>query len=353
MERLDRRSLLFAALLSLLILGNLFLLAELNPLIQKVFSFLKTVLFPFFMALIISYVLNPLVTMISGRNVPRSVAVTLIYAVFFVSLTVILMNVIPILGKQLRELAAHLPEWNERLQAYMHKLGDGKRALPYSVQDSIDGSLDKIEKSLSHGMEHALLGLKEVIQTLLLWLFIPFVVFYMLKDFKAMERSIVLFLPKSNRRRWIRLFRDVDEALGHYIRGQLLVCLVVGVLAYTGYMMIGLDYALLLASIVALTNIIPFIGPIIGAAPAVLIGLSESWKLALFALTVNVFVQFIESNIVSPQIVGRSLNIHPLVIIFALLVGGQTGGLLGLILAVPAVAVGKVILAHLVRHKAG
>ena len=119
-------------------------------------------------------------------------------------------------------------------------------------------------------------------------------------------------------------------------RGQLLVCLVVGILAYVGYMLIGLPYALLLASIVGLMNVIPYLGPFIGAAPAVLVGLSESWKLALFVVAVNVVVQILESNVVSPQIVGRTLKLHPLVIILALLIGGQLGGILGLILAVPS-----------------
>lgn len=346
MNRINQRSLLFAGFLSLLVLANLFLLAELSPLIAKLLTFLKTVLFPFFIAMIISYLLNPVVTLLSSRMVPRSVAVILIYATFLVSTLVLSMNLIPLLSTQIRELTEHFPEWNQRVQMWLHNMVDSKSALPLSVQDGIDGSLNKLEDSLSGSIENLLVGLRGTIGQLFIWLLIPFVVFYMLKDFKAMERSAVLFLPKKNRRKWLRLFRDIDDALGNYIRGQLLVCIVVGVLAYIGYVVVGLPYAFLLASFVGLMNIIPYLGPFIGAAPAVLVGISESWKLALLVLVVNVVVQILESNVVSPQIVGRTLHLHPLVIILALIIGGQLGGILGLILAVPAFAVCKVVLEH-------
>lgn len=347
MERINQRSLLFGALISLLVLANLYLLGQLSPLIANVFVFLKTVLFPFFIAMIISYVLNPIVTLLSSRMVPRSVAVILIYATFLASTLVILMNVIPLLGTQIRELNEHLPEWNDRVRLWIHSMVDGKSALPHSVQLGIDNSLNKLEQSLSGGVENILIGLRGTIGQLFIWMLIPFVVFYMLKDFKAIERSTVLFLPKKNRRKWIRLFRDIDDALGNYVRGQLLVCAAVGLMAYIGYMIIGLPYAFLLASIVGVMNVIPYLGPFIGAAPAFLVGISESWRLALLVLLVNLIIQVLEGNIVSPQIVGRTLRLHPLMIILALIVGGELGGILGLILAVPTLAAIKVVLEHI------
>lgn len=351
MDRMNQKSLLFGALISLLILGNVLLLAKLGPLISQLFTFFKLVLFPFFIAMIISYVLNPIVSLLSSRMVPRTAAVILIYATFLVSILVILLNVLPLLGNQIREVNENLPIWNERMQVWVHNLVDGKNALPHSVRDGIDGSLNKMEVSFANHIENFLIGLRGKISQLFIWLLIPFVVFYMLKDFKVMERSITLFLPKKNRMMWLRIFRDIDDALGNYVRGQLIVCIVVGFLAYIGYILIGLPYALLLASIVGVMNIIPYLGPFIGAAPAVLVGLSESWKMALFALIVNVCVQMVEGSIVSPQIVGRTLRLHPLMIILALIVGGELGGLLGLLLAVPAFAVIKVLLEHLITYR--
>src|SRR5690606_33646614 len=121
-------------------------------------------------------------------------------------------------------------------------------------------------------------------------------------------------------------------------------------LAYIGYLVIGLPYALLLAALVALFNIIPYLGPFFGAIPAILVALSVSYKMVFYVIIVNLVVQMLEGNVISPQIVGRTLHMHPLLIIFALLVGGEVGGILGMILAVPFFAVGKVILEHVALH---
>lgn len=121
-------------------------------------------------------------------------------------------------------------------------------------------------------------------------------------------------------------------------------------------MMIGMPFALLLAGVVAVCNIIPYLGPFLGAAPALVAATTISWKMVLFVLLVNMLCQTIESNVISPQVVGRSLHLHPMLIIFALLVGGEIAGVPGLILAVPLFAVMKVIIQHFftyyVRRKA-
>src|SRR5690606_12865398 len=110
---------------------------------------------------------------------------------------------------------------------------------------------------------------------------IPFLVFYMLKDFKLIERTTLTFVPKKHRRESIRLLIDIDHALGNYVRGQFTVCLIVGVLAYIGYWIIGMQYPLLLASIVAVFNIIPYLGPFIGAAPALLMASTISMQIVI------------------------------------------------------------------------
>ncbi|HEU4964788.1 MAG TPA: AI-2E family transporter, partial [Bacilli bacterium] len=179
---------------------------------------------------------------------------------------------------------------------------------------------------------------------------IPFLVFYMLKDLKVLERTVVAFFPRQNRREIVRLIRSIDEALGNYIRGQLMVAAAVGLGTYIGLVIVDMPYALLLALIVAITNIIPYIGPFIGAAPAILLALTVSPTMALKVAIVNLVMQQLEGNLISPLLIGRQLKLHPMLIIFALLLGGEMFGIVGLILAIPVVAVGKVILQHVVLH---
>src|SRR5690606_11755099 len=147
-----------------------------------------------------------------------------------------------------------------------------------------------------------------------------------------------------------RMLLDIDRALGQYIRGQLIVAVIVGALAYLGYWLIGMPYALLLAGIVSIFNIVPYIGPFFGAAPAILMAATVSWKMVLYVVIVNTIVQILEGNVVSPQVVGRTLHMHPLSIILALLIGGELAGIVGLILAVPCLAVLKVILQHVRQY---
>ena len=147
---------------------------------------------------------------------------------------------------------------------------------------------------------------------------VPFLAFYILKDFDVFERAVIHYVPKSHRKNTVRLLKDIDEALGSYIRGQLLVCLIVGILAYIGYLLVGMPYALLFASIVAITNVIPYLGPFIGAAPALLMASTVSVKMMLLVVIVNTVCQILEGNIISPQVVGRTLHLHPLADYFCL-----------------------------------
>lgn len=328
-------------LLGLIILYFIWLL---RPMFFRIFEFLKAVFAPFAIALIISYVLNPVVRMLGGRKVPRTAAVLLIYAVFLTSLSVVLMNVIPMFIEQLEELGEHLPELTMHTQQMMDSWNTG--FLPGSIRMGMNNWFFQFENRLANGISAFLDNIGTTIGVVFNAFIIPFLIFYILKDFEVIERLIIQYLPRSRRKSIINLLKEIDEALGNYIRGQLLVCVIIGVLAYIGYIIIGMPFALLMAGVVAICNIIPYLGPFLGAAPAMVVATTISWKMVLLVLLVNMVCQMIESNVISPQVVGRTLHLHPLLIIFALLVGGEIAGIPGLILAVPFFAVIKVIIQH-------
>lgn len=166
-----------------------------------------------------------------------------------------------------------------------------------------------------------------------------------------MKKTVWYLTPKSWRKRGSAFLRDVDDSLGDYIRGQLLVCLILGVIAGISFWVFGLPYPLILGLISGVTNVIPYFGPFIGAVPALLIAMTISVK-AVLVVVITVFIlQFMEGNILSPFIVGRSLKMHPVVIMLALLAGGELAGIVGMILAVPATAVLKVMVIHFLRMR--
>ncbi|GAB6929417.1 AI-2E family transporter [Paenibacillus sp. JCM 10914] len=320
----------------------------LRPLFMDVYRFLKAILAPFLIAMIISYVLNPIVCMLSDRKVPRSMAVLLIYAVFLTSLAVILINMIPMLIRQLEELNEHLPELTMNAQSLMSNLDS--RLLPPGVRTGMNNWFFQMEGRLAGGISAFMDNIGNTINVLFNILIVPFLIFYILKDFEVFQRTAVSYLPRTHRKSIVTLLKEIDTALGNYVRGQFLVCLIIGVFAYVGYIIIGMPYALLLASIVAVFNIIPYLGPFLGAAPALIMASTISWKMVLLVAVVNMICQTLESNVISPQVVGRKLHMHPLLIIFALLVGGELAGTVGLILAVPVFAVIMVLLQHFFNY---
>jgi len=349
MERFFRQRLFVWLVYALLIMAALYLLMLISPAIKAVYSFASAVLAPFVIAMIISYVLNPIVNLLNARRVPRTAAVLLIYAVFFVSITVILMNLIPVFVKQLKELDEYLPQLGFKAQYYMDSVNRSE-LLPPSVREGLNQAIREVERSVSESISRFVEHIGSTINAVFVGFIVPFLVFYILKDFKLIERTALAIVPKKHRLESIRLLIDIDQALGNYVRGQFIVCVVIGVLAYIGYWLIGMPYPLLLASIVALFNIIPYLGPFLGAAPALLMAATISLKMVALVAVVNIVVQTLESNVISPQVVGRKLHMHPLVIIFVLLVGGELAGIVGLILAVPMFAVIKVVFQHLYAH---
>ncbi|WP_284637986.1 AI-2E family transporter [Paenibacillus silviterrae] len=349
MDRFKNNHLFTGMIYTLLALFILFMLLQIKPIIVSVYDFLREVLTPFVIAMIISYVLNPVVTLLNARKVPRTIAVLLIYALFFTSLTVVMMNMIPIFLKQLQELNEHMPDLAFKAQSLVDDLND-LQFLPDSVRLGINTSLAKVEDGISLAIADYIKEIGTTINTLFLIFIIPFVAFYILKDFQLIEKTALAIVPKAHRKSIVTMLVDIDTALGNYIRGQFLVCVIIGVLAYIGYWLIGMPYALLLACVVGIFNIVPYLGPFLGAAPALIVASTISIKMVMLVALVNLACQILEGNVISPQVVGRSLKMHPLLIIFALLVGGEFAGVVGLILAVPFFAVMKVILQHVFMY---
>lgn len=344
------KSRLFISIVTALLLSILlYMLYLLSPLFGYVFRFLKAVFTPFLIAIIISYLLNPIVNLLHKRKVPRTVAVLLIYTIFIASIAVIFMNIIPVFMIQLKELNEHLPELTEKVQRIFDAIYKNK-ALPDAIRNGIDQSLFELENRTSQWISDWVSSITSTIDVVFIIFIVPFLAFYMMKDYKLIEKTVLALVPSKYRTTAVRLVINIDQALGNYIRGQLTVCMIVALLAYIGYSWIKLPYPLLLAIFVALLNIVPYLGPFLGAAPALLVASTVSVKAVLLVALINLMIQIFEGNVLGPQIVGKTLQIHPLMIIFVLIIGGELAGIVGLILAVPIYAVIKVISRHFVAY---
>lgn len=333
--------------LILLSLLSIYMFVKLKPLWLPIVDIIYIVFPPLMISGFITYLLHPIIEKLHKGGLKRPYAILLIFSLFFGSVGYGLYVGIPVLIGQIKDLINNLPFLTEKVQSMINSLYWQTADLPEGVHDRLDEALLTVQKGIDKLLNNILSGLKGLISSVILFVIIPFLVFYFLKDFHLIKKTVWYLTPKKFRSEGRRLLRDIDETLGNYIRGQLLVCLAVGIVAVVSLWLAGMKYPLILGTIVGLTNIIPYFGPLIGALPTLIIAYTDSTNMVIIVIVIIFGIQLLEGNLLSPLIVGRTLHMHPVLIIFALLIGGELNGVIGLLLAVPILAVIKVALLHL------
>ncbi|MFC4077146.1 AI-2E family transporter [Salinithrix halophila] len=337
----------------LLIFLIIFLGTKIDFIFQPLVVLVQTLFFPFLFAGILYYLFRPVVNALERRKVPRVLSILLIYLLFIGLVTLAVFLGGPPLSKQVTELVEKVPDLIDNLKVQLQNLQKNPYVNNYQEQFSLEKTTSQFTQYLSDSFTSIVTNIANFIGIItgivIVFVTVPFILFYMLKEGEKAPQQVLRLLPSSQRMEGQKILTDMDKAVSSYIQGQVLVSFCVGVLIYIGYLVIGLDYSLLLALIAMLTNIIPFIGPLIGTIPAVIVALIGSPLMVLKVLLVVIIAQQVESNFISPQVMGRTLNIHPLTIILLLLVAGSLGGFLGLLLAVPTYAILKVIVSHTYR----
>lgn len=321
-----------------------------------IFVILGKVLVPFMIAGFIIYLVHPIVEKMESKNIPRSLSVLFIFSIILISLIITIMKGTPYL---LREGEAFLEQLPEMAKTYREIIGSIYQQISYfpeTFQSQINQWIHKGEATIAESVEELGSVLMKGLDWILLLFVIPFIVFYGLKDYPFLQKTVWFITPKKMRKKGKELIKELDQTLGSYIRGQIIVSLVVGFLSWLGFWIVDMPYAVLLAIFIGLMNIIPYFGPILGSVPVVLLSLTESIHLMILGLVIVFIVQIVEGNVLSPVIIGKSIHTHPLLIIFVLILGSEIAGIIGLILAVPILAIIKVLILHwrkIIRERKG
>lgn len=264
-------------------------------------------------------------------------------------------NLVPAVSKQFTALANDLPRYADKTLDFFNDMAHSSQYQwvideQSDLLETIEDKLIQFANTLPNRITTSITSIVGVIANITVILVtVPFLLFYMFKDGHKFPESLTKFLPVSYRDEGLVVLKETGETLSAYIQGQVTVALAVGTLSFIGYMIIDLKYALILALVVAVTNIIPYVGPIIGGTPAVIVALFDSPTKALLVLLVIVIAQQIEGNVLSPLILGKSLDTHPATIIILLLAAGNLAGILGMVLAIPTYAVVKTIVLNIVK----
>ncbi|MNI26836.1 pheromone autoinducer 2 transporter [compost metagenome] len=178
---------------------------------------------------------------------------------------------------------------------------------------------------------------------------VPIILYYMLKESEHIPSSILHIIPSRYQRDGKKVISEIDSALSGFIVGRVWITFLLGVMTYIGFISIGLPYSLLLTLVASGLNLIPYIGPLLGAVPVLIVAFTHSPSMVFWAAIVMIVTQQIENNLLSPHIYGKNLEIHPLTTIILLLVAGEFSGIIGVILAIPAYMVFKIIITHVYR----
>ncbi|WP_421385227.1 AI-2E family transporter [Bacillus salacetis] len=352
---MSKKSLQFWLIQILLIVSIVFVSTKISFLFHPITIFITTLFFPILITLFLYFLLNPIVNYLQRFKVPRVVAILIIYVLIIGLLVLAIGNIVPTITKQFTALANELPQYASKTISYFESLSrsDEFRDFMTEQQDLLDTAQERLVAfandlpTLITGSFQNLLGLVANIAIILVT--VPLLLFYMFKDGHKFPVAVSKWLPAEYRKEAMTIMKETGSTLAAYIQGQVTVGLFVGILSLIGYLIIDLRFALVLAITVSVTNIIPYVGPLIGGAPAVIVGLFESPTKALLVLLILVIAQQVEGNILSPLILGKTLDTHPATIIILLLAAGNLAGVLGMILAVPTYAVIKTIIINLIK----
>ncbi|MCB2129481.1 MAG: AI-2E family transporter [Rhodobacteraceae bacterium] len=302
---------------------------------------LGNVILPFIVGGAVAYFLDPVADRLEAAGMSRSAATALIsiFALFVFILLALL--VVPMLVRQLIGLINSAPDIAARLQAFLTEKFPTLLDEQGVVRDTL-GAIGQTVKARGGELAQGLLSSAlSVLNALLFIVVVPVVAFYLLLDWDTMIARIDALLPRDHSGTIRAIARDIDRVLAGFVRGQVSVCLILGTFYASTLMLAGLDFGLIVGAIAGLITFIPYIGALIGGALAIGLALFQFWgEWASIALVAGIFAvgQFLEGNIITPRLVGKSVGLHPVWLLFALSAFGTVFGFVGMLVAVPVAA---------------
>ncbi|EAF5657574.1 AI-2E family transporter [Listeria innocua] len=339
-------------LIFLLVALDIYVLTKIAFIFDPLMVILKTVAAPIILAGISYYLFNPVIDWLEKKKWKRGWAIALLYLVIIGLIILLFSFVIPAVKDQIVSLFKSFPGYWDQITQKFDEFS--RSSLFDQIKDKLSTNMSDIMKTLSTKgtsvINSAITSIGSIVGTVtevvLAIVTTPLVLFYLLKDGKKLPDFLLKMLPVNGRAHTRQVLGEANHQISSYIRGQIIVSLCIGILLFIGYLIIGLPYALTLAIIAACTSIVPYLGPAIAITPAIIIAIVTSPWLLIKLIIVWCVVQLLEGKFISPQVMGKTLKVHPITILFVILVAGNLFGILGVIFAVPGYAVLKVVVTH-------
>ncbi|WP_152045596.1 AI-2E family transporter [Aureimonas psammosilenae] len=331
-SRLLRRQVLFWSLAALVLVTLLF-----------VFS---SILLPFVLAMCLAYFLDPVADAFERLGLSRLMATLLILVLFVVLLVAFVLVVAPVIASQFNSFAQNLPKYLQQIQALAEQLRQGRFGWLLAtdqqrLQEDISGMVGQVSSVATSLLSSLWRSSLALVNFLSLFVVTPVVAFYLLLDWDRMIAKVDSWVPRQHLLTVRRLAREIDGSVAGFVRGQGSLCLILGSYYAIGLSLIGLNFGLLIGMFAGIISFIPYVGSLTGlllATGVALVQFSPDWIWVAATLAVFFSGQFIEGNILQPKLVGASVGLHPVWLMFALFAFGALFGFVGLLIAVPAAA---------------
>lgn len=333
---------IYKKLLSLLIVIGILLI---------IIIFLRDILIPFFLAVLVAYLFYPAVKYFETKTINPVLAIIIIYASIATILIFFIFAIFPVFYKEMNDLLTKLPSVFKAIEnksnglinlLYQNNLPDGLKNLIIenflNLEKTVTAQINLLTKNI----------LSMLAYTPILLILTPILSFYFLHDSKKIALSFINLFPEKYHPKITAFIYDLNITLMKYVRGNILIALLVGIITTIGLFIIKMPLAIMLGSFAAISELIPVFGPFISATLAIIVAFTVSSQKAFLALLLFILIQQIEANVITPKILGECVGAHPLLIIFLILLGGNYFGIAGMFFAVPIFAVFRIIANHLV-----
>ncbi|MDI3543127.1 MAG: hypothetical protein PWP57_730 [Candidatus Atribacteria bacterium] len=319
---------------------------------------LRDVLIPFVLGGLLAYALSPAVQFLNSRGFSWKISVLIVFVIILVFFLALFIFLVPEVISQFRTLTF---QWSQYSESLIDKILEGIEKLDERYPDSnisqtIESFLTTISANLQNYLTHIISGIPNLVSILANIIFLGFIMtpvalYFFMADATKVRRSLVRMFPSSHRKEYVALFREIDQILGGFIRGRALIALFVGICATVGLALMNIDFALAIGVIAGIVEIVPYLGPVIGAIPAIILAATKSPWLVLGVALLFGGINFVEGIFISPNLLGKETGLHPLTVLFALAVGGKLYGALGIIIAIPVAGILKGLLSHYRKNK--
>ena len=306
------------------------------------------VLAPFFLGFVLAWILNPLVTKLEKKKVPRTLGALIVYAVFLLILLLFIRFLIPTIYQQLQVLIANLPSILKELEVFINNIFDKLGSLQgidfQAIQESVLTTISNYFSSFMTSAPTMIMNFAGGFVSSMITICFGLVIgIYMLIDFDSINGHLLHLLPEKNRFEASLLITNISTEVRKSVNGTLMVATMVFICDSIGFCIVGLQAPILFGLLCGITDLIPYVGPYIGGAVAVIIGFSQSPLVGFLTLIVAIIVQLLENNVLQPLIMSKTMKLHPVTIIVGLLIFEHFFGILGMILCTPCIALAKVV----------